>query len=57
MEEIINLIATNSSAADISDAIKSALYSKASDRVDSARPYVASSIFGGSEVEDETTEE
>jgi hypothetical protein len=57
MEEIIDLIATNSSASDISDAIKSALYSKASEKVDSVRPEVASSIFGASENESETTED
>jgi hypothetical protein len=55
MEEIIDLIATNSSPSDISDAIKNTLYSKASEKVDSVRPYVASSIFGTSENESETT--
>lgn len=47
MEEIIDLIATDSSAADISDAIKNAIYSKAAEKIDSIRPYVASSMFDG----------
>ncbi len=57
MEEIVDLIATNSSPADISDAIKNTLYSKASEKVDSVRPYVASSIFGTGDMESETTED
>ena len=47
MEEIIDLIATDSSASDISDAIKNAIYSKAAEKIDSVRPYVASSMFNG----------
>lgn len=47
MEDIIDLIATNSSASEISTRIKEVLYTKAADRVDSARPIVASSLFGG----------
>ena len=46
MEELIDLIATDSAASDVSDKIKEILYTKASDRVDSARPYVAASMFG-----------
>ena len=46
MEELIDLIATDASASDVSDRIKEILYAKASDRVDSARPYVAASMFG-----------
>ena len=57
MEEIIDLIATDSSATDISDAIKNALYSKAAEKVDAFRPEVASSLFGESDAEVETTED
>ncbi len=46
MEELIDLIATDSAASDVSDKIKEILYTKAADRVDSARPYVAATIFG-----------
>jgi hypothetical protein len=50
-EDIINLIATNGSAAEISDSIKSALFAKAAERVDSALPLVASNMFDGGNVE------
>lgn len=56
MEEIIDLIATDSAASKISDKIKEVLYSKAAERVDAARPTVATSIFGGNDtnqIEDE----
>jgi hypothetical protein len=51
MEELIDLIATDSSASDVSDKIKELLYAKAAERVDSARPLVASSMFGNGEEE------
>jgi len=56
MEDVIDLIATDSSASEISDKIKDALYSKAAERVDALRPVVANSLFGG-ETETETEEE
>ena len=46
MEDVIDLIATDASAADISDKMKEILYAKAADRVDIARPYVANAMFG-----------
>jgi hypothetical protein len=46
MEDIIDLIATDSSPSEISDKIKEVLFGKAGERVDNARPYVASSMFG-----------
>ena len=45
MEELIDLIATDGAPSDISDRIKELLYTKAADRVDSARPEVAASMF------------
>lgn len=45
MENIIDLIATDSSASDISDAIKTAIYSKAAEKINAIRPEVASSLF------------
>jgi hypothetical protein len=57
MEDVIDLIATDSSASEISDKIKDALYSKAAERVDALRPVVANSLFGGeTETEEETVE-
>ena len=47
MEDVIDLIATDSSASEISDKIKDILYSKAAERVDALRPVVANSLFGG----------
>jgi hypothetical protein len=46
MEELIDLIATDSSASEISDKIKDVLFAKAAERVDAARPLVATSMFG-----------
>ena len=60
MEDVIDLIATDSSASEISDRIKDHLYSKAAERVDALRPVVANSLFGGeveSDAEVETEEE
>jgi hypothetical protein len=53
MEELINMIATDSSAVDISDQIKDLLYTKTASKVDQMRPEVASSLFGNSEAESE----
>jgi hypothetical protein len=52
MEELIDLIATDSSASEITDKIKDLMFAKAAERVDNARPYVASAMFGGEDVED-----
>lgn len=49
MEDLVDLIATNSSPSAISDKIKEILYAKSADRIDSARPYVSSSLFGDEE--------
>ena len=60
MEDVIDLIATDSSASEISDRIKDHLYSKAAERVDALRPVVANSLFGGeveSDAEAESEEE
>ena len=69
MEDLVDLIATDDSASDISDKIKERLYAKAAEYVDAARPVVGADIFGTElpevddeleteselEVEDETT--
>ena len=51
MEELIDLIATDGTPADVSAKIKELLYAKASERVDAARPEIASLMFGN---EDQT---
>jgi hypothetical protein len=47
MEELIDLIATDSSPSEVSDKIKDILFAKTSERIEGAKPYVASSLFGG----------
>ena len=46
MEELVNMIATDASAADISDQIKDVLYAKSAKRVDELRPHAAGNLFG-----------
>jgi hypothetical protein len=57
MEDLIDLIATDAPASDIRDKIHDVLYSKAAERIELAKPYVASSMFGEGEVEAETETE
>ena len=53
MEEIVNLIGSDSSASDISDKIKDVLYSKASERINTIRPTVGASMFDDSNLDTE----
>ena len=53
MEELVDLIATDASASDVSDKIKDALMAKAAARIDAFRPDVASSVFDGEVPEEE----
>jgi len=66
MEDVIDLIATDASPAEVSDKMKEVLYAKAAERIDIARPYVANAMFGQefeyptedeTEVEDEVVDE
>lgn len=45
MEEIVNMIVADESAADISDKIKEILYTKAAENIEELKPYVAASVF------------
>jgi hypothetical protein len=49
MEDIIDLVVTDASPSEISDAIKSALFNKASEKINDLRPEVASALFGDSD--------
>jgi len=49
MEDIVNLIATDSSASEITDKIKEVLFGKAAEKIDALRPEVANSMFGETE--------
>jgi hypothetical protein len=55
MDNVIDLIATDSSPNEISDAIKTILYTKAAEKIEVAKPYVADMIFNGEP--EETSEE
>ena len=59
MEEIVNLIATDSSATDISDRLKDVLFAKSANKIESQRSSVADTMFAEpeTEVEPEPTEE
>ena len=41
MDELLDMIATDASATDISDSIKDTLYAKAAERINSQRPDIA----------------
>ena len=47
MEDLINLIATDSSASQVTDKIKDILFAKSAEKIDSFRPEIASLMFGG----------
>ena len=53
MEDLVDLIATDASASDVSDSIQNALMAKAAARIDAFRPDVASTVFDGEVPEEE----
>ena len=58
MEDIIDLIATDSKPSDISASIKNALFLKSVERIDELKPAIASSMFDiDQEVETSSEEE
>ena len=61
MDDLIDLIATDKSAAEVTDTIKDVLYAKAAERINSQRPEVAAAMFDPSiedtEVDDSAEEE
>tara|TARA_B100000424_G_C22749964_1_gene405301 strand:- start:413 stop:628 length:216 start_codon:yes stop_codon:yes gene_type:complete len=58
MEDLIDLIATDGSASDVSDKIKDILYAKSAERIDQLKAPVANSMFNDvEEVEEIETEE
>ena len=54
MEDIVNAIATDASASEVSDALKNALFAKTAERIDAMKPNVASTMFDQPETEIET---
>ena len=57
MEEIVDLIVTDSSPNDISDKIKDVLLAKSAERIEAERSNVGASMFDDSEVDEVETEE
>ena len=57
MEEIVNLIATDASASDISDQIKDVLFAKAAEKIDAQKADVANIMFDPDTPETETETE
>lgn len=57
MEEILDLIINDESPIQTSDKIKEILFAKSSERIDSFRPDVATSMFGDVESEVENDDE
>lgn len=46
MEELIDMIATDSSASDISNKIKELLFNKSAERIETMRPTASAALFG-----------
>ena len=63
MEDIIDLIATDSAASEVTDKLKDVLFAKSAERIEAQRPNISASMFDEPEVETEeepeleTTEE
>ena len=58
MEDLVDLIATDASASDVSDKIKDALMAKAAARIDALKPEIASTVFADeAEEEEEVSDE
>ena len=59
MEELVKLIATDSSASDVSDQIKDILFAKAAEKIDAQKAAVGTSMFDTitTEPEQETPED
>jgi len=57
MEELVDLIATDASASDVSDKIKDALMAKAAARIDAFKPEIAATVFDAEESEEEVVDE
>ena len=59
MDDLIDLIATDKSAAEVTDTIKDVLYAKAAERIEAQKPDIAAAMFDptADEVEDEVSDE
>lgn len=50
MEEIIDLIATDSSPSEISGGIKQVLFAKSAEKIENLKPLITNSLLGDEEV-------
>jgi hypothetical protein len=50
MEDIIDLIATDSPAAEITDSIKQSLFAKSAEKIESIKPLISDSLLGDEEI-------
>lgn len=57
MDDLMDLMIADESPSEISDAIKAALFSKAAERIEFAKPYVANAMFGFNTDDEEGEEE
>ncbi len=53
----MDMIVSDESPSQISDKLKDMLYAKSAEKIETARPVVANSLFGDQEVEDEVDDE
>jgi len=56
-DELMDMIINDESPSQISDKMKEILFAKSAEKVETARPVVANSLFGDQEVEDEIDDE
>ena len=57
MDDLLDLIATDQKASEVTDKIKDILYTKAADRVDASKSAAASAMFNPSSEEPEVEQE
>ena len=57
MEDIIDLIATDSAASEVTDKLKDILFTKSAERIENQRPNISASMFDEPEIETETNVE
>ena len=55
MEDIIDLIATDSAASEVTDKLKDILFTKSAERIEAQRPNISGSMFD--EPEEESSQE
>ena len=51
MEDIIDLIATDSAASEVTDKLKDILFTKSAERIEAQRPNISGSMFDEPEIE------